>query len=304
MQRTISHYQKAGAAARKETRDAWLFLLPSFLGFLCFVFIPMALTVGISFTKYNVITPPVWFGVKNWVHLTVDPRFLTTLGNSFKFTILLVPMHMVVSILLALGVNSLKSKKSVFAFRTVFYFPTLIATSSVAMVWIYIFNKDYGLLNYFLTLFNIAPVTWLKSSFWVYPATMIFSLWKFVGMYFLYFLIGLQGIDRTYLEAADIDGASRGQKLRHITLPLLSPTIFFVMITQMIGTLQIFDEPYLLTNGGPGDASRSISMYIYNTAYNYNSFGYASALSLVLLAIVLVITLIQFKGSSWVNYDR
>ena len=181
---------------------------------------------------------------------------------------------------------------------------TLIATSSVAMVWIYIFNKDYGLLNYFLTLFNIAPVTWLKSSFWVYPATMIFSLWKFVGMYFLYFLIGLQGIDRTYLEAADIDGASRGQKLRHITLPLLSPTIFFVMITQMIGTLQIFDEPYLLTNGGPGDASRSISMYIYNTAYNYNSFGYASALSLVLLAIVLVITLIQFKGSSWVNYDR
>lgn len=304
MQPSLARKTKAGAAARKDTRDAWLFLLPSLFGFLCFVLVPMLLTVGISFTKYNVITPPTWTGVKNWVHLTTDPRFVTTLGNSFKFTLLLVPMHMIFSILLALGVNAIRSKKAIFAFRTVYYFPTLIATSSVAMVWIYVFNKDFGLLNYFLTLFGAQPIAWLKSSFWVYPATMIFSLWKFVGMYFLYFLIGLQGIVRTYLEAADIDGASRWQKLRRITLPLLSPTIFFVMITQMIGTLQIFDEPYLLTNGGPGDASRSISMYIYNTAYNYNSFGYASVLSLVLLAIVLVITLIQFKGSSWVNYDR
>lgn len=304
MQPNVAPAKRASAAARRETRDAWLFLLPSLIGFLCFVFVPLFIIFGISFTKYDVITPAVWNDFKNWIRLTIDKRFVATLLNSVKFTLLLVPMHMIVSILLALGVNAMKSRRTVFAFRTIYYFPTLIATSSVAMVWTYIFNKDYGLLNYFLGVLGVGPIAWLKSSFWVYPATMIFSLWKFIGMYFLYFLIGLQGIDRTYLEAADIDGASTWQKLTHVTLPLLSPTIFFVMITQMIGTLQIFDEPYMLTNGGPGDASRSISMYIYNTAYNYNNFGYAAAISLVLLAIVLVITLIQFKGSGWVNYDR
>ena len=134
MQPSLARKTKAGAAARKDTRDAWLFLLPSLFGFLCFVLVPMLLTVGISFTKYNVITPPTWTGLKNWAHLTSDPRFVTTLGNSFKFTLLLVPMHMIFSILLALGVNALKSKKAVFAFRPVYYFPTLIATTSVAMV--------------------------------------------------------------------------------------------------------------------------------------------------------------------------
>ncbi|MDD3411215.1 MAG: sugar ABC transporter permease [Eubacteriales bacterium] len=305
MQTTVSSKKtRLTRAARGEERAAWMFLFPSVLGFICFVFIPMLMTLGISFTKYNVITPPQWTGAKNWIHLTLDKRLLTTLGNSAKYVLLLVPMHTLMSLLLALGVNAMKSRHTVFVFRTIYYFPTLIATSSVAMVWVHIFNYDYGLLNYALSLFGIAPITWLKSSFWVYPATMIFSLWKFVGGYFLYFLIGLQGIDRTYLEAAEIDGASSLQKLRHVTLPLLSPTTFFIMITQMIGTIQIFDEPYLITGGGPGDASRSISMYIHNMAYNSHNYGYAAAMSLLLLVIVLIVTLIQFKGSNWVNYDR
>lgn len=293
--------------SKKKKRDsitAAAFLLPSFIGFVCFVFIPLIIIIYISLTSYNVITPPVWNEWKNWIKLTIDKRFVSTLLNSFKFVVLLVPMHMIISMGLAFLVTRLKNKKSIFVYRTIYYFPTLIATSSIAMVWIYIFNTDYGLLNYVLRFFNVAPIPWLRSSFWVYPATMIFSLWKFMGGYFLYFLIGLQSIDPTSLEAADIDGATTWQKTRFVTLPLLTPTIFFVLITQMIGTLQIFDEPYMLSQGGPGDASRSISMYIYNIAYNSHQFGYASAVSLVLFVIVLIITLIQFKGSKWVNYDR
>lgn len=296
--------KKRGTNTRREARDAYLFLAPSILGFIFFVLLPFFIIIYISFTKYNVITPPQLNEYKNWIKLTMDKRFVTTLLNSFKYIVLLVPMHMVVSLLLALGLTSVRNRLGVYALRTVYYFPTLIATASIAMVWIHFFNKDYGLLNYFIGLFGAEPIAWLKSSFWVYPATMIFSLWKFVGVYFLYFFIGLQGIDATYVESAQIDGANAWQQIRHIKLPLLTPTIFFVFVTQMIGTIQIFDEPFMLTSGGPGDASRSISQYIYDTAYTAHNFGYASAVALVLLVIVLIITLIQFRGSSWVNYDR
>ncbi len=291
--------------ARHDARAAWLFLLPSLVGFLVFVLLPFFIVIYLSFTKYNIITPAKWNEYMNWVMLTLDKRFLVTLGNSALFVLLLVPMHMVMGLLLAFGVNSLKSRPLVYVFRTVYYFPTLLATSSIAIAWTFVLNKDFGILNYYLGLLGVPKISWLNSAFWVYPATMLFSLWKFVGGYFLYFLIGLQGIDRTYLEAASIDGANAWQKTRHITFPLLSPTLFFVFVTMMIGTIQIFDEPYMLTGGGPGDASRSISLYIYQTAFVSQKFGYAAAQSLVLMVIVMSITLVQFKSSGmWVSYDR
>ena len=297
--------KKISRERREEIVSAYLFLLPSLTGFLLFVFLPLCLVNGISFTKYNVITPAQWNDYKNWIILTKDQRFLMTLGNSVKFVLLLVPMHMVMGLLLAAGVNGIKNRLGVYALRTVYYFPTLLATSSIAMAWTYVLNKDFGIMNYLLSLVGVGPIPWLKSSFWVYPATMLFSLWKFVGGYFLYFFIGLQGIDKTCLEAAEIDGATGWQRFKHITMPLLSPTVFFVFITMLIGTIQIFEEPYMLTNGGPGDASRTISLYIYETAYVSYKYGMASAQSLVLLLIVLGITLVQFKASNmWVNYDR
>ncbi len=292
-------------AAHSDARAAWLFLLPSLAGFLVFVLVPFFMVFFLSFTKYNIITPAKWNEYMNWVMLTLDKRFLVTLGNSVLFVLLLVPMHMGMGLLLAFGVNSLKSRPLVYAFRTVYYFPTLLATSSIAIAWTLVLNKDFGIFNYYLGLLGTPKISWLSSTFWVYPATMLFSLWKFVGGYFLYFLIGLQGIDRAYLEAASIDGANAWQKTRHITFPLLSPTLFFVFVTMMIGTIQIFDEPYMLTNGGPGDASRSIGLYIYQTAFVSQKFGYAAAQSLVLMVIVMSITLVQFKFSGmWVSYDR
>jgi multiple sugar transport system permease protein len=214
-------------------------------------------------------------------------------------------MHVIMGTLLALGVNSLKSKGGMYLYRTLFYFPTLVTSASVTITWGYLLSTDTGVINYYLGLLGINAIPWLNSSFWVYPATMLFSLWKFVGTYFLYVLVGLQNIDQGLIDAAKIDGANSWQRLKAITLPMLSPTLFFVIITQLIGCIQIFDEPYLLTRGGPGDASRTISLYIYETAYRSQRYGYASAISLFLLVIVLGVTLIQMKGSNvWVNYDR
>ena len=297
--------KKRRSGARGEGRAAWLFLMPSLVGYLVFVVLPFIMVIWLSFTKYNIITPAQWNNYSNWILLKLDKRFLVTLGNSFRFLVLLVPMHMIMGLALAFGVNAVKNKQLVYTFRTIYYFPTLLATSSIAIAWTMILNQDFGILNYYLGLLGVEKIPWLSTSKWVYPATMLFSLWKFVGGYFLYFLIGLQGIDRSYLEAAEIDGAGPWQKAKHITFPLLSPTLFFVFVTMMIGTIQIFDEPYILTSGGPGDASRSISLYIYQTAFTSQKFGYAAAQSLVLMVIVMIITLVQFRLSdTWVSYER
>lgn len=290
---------------RRETLSAYLFLAPSLLVFICFILLPLLFVVYLSFTKYDIISPAKFNDYKNWIRLTIDKRFFITIQNSAKFVGLLVPMHMVVGILLAAGVHSMKNRAGIYTFRTIYYFPTLIATSSVAMAWTFILNTDLGIINYYLTRLGFEKIPWLASSFWVYPATMLFSLWKFIGGYFLYFFIGFQGIDKTYFEAADIDGAGTFRKFFSVTLPMLTPTIFFVLITNIIGCIQIFDEPYMLTGGGPGDASRSLSLFIYETAYQSHNYGYASAISIVLLGIVLLITLLQFRLSdTWVNYDR
>ena len=289
----------------KEVRTAYLFLMPTIVLFSLFVLIPIVWVGYLSFTKYNIITPAKFIEWKNWMRLFSDKRLWTVMKNTAKFVLLLTPMHIVMGILLAVAVNAVKSKRLVYLFRTVYYFPTLVATSAIAMAWTFIFSKDLGMLNYYLTLIGIEKIPWMSSSFWVYPGVMIFSLWKFVGIYFLYFFIGIQNIDKGLFDAAEIDGANSWNKLRHITLPMLSPTIFFVLTTMLIGTIQIFDEPYLLTRGGPGDSSRTLSLYIYETAYVSQNYGYASAISLMLLVIILIITFLQFKGSNlWVKYDR
>ncbi len=287
-----------------EVKSAWLFLTPAVILFALFVLVPVVWVVYLSLTRYNVITPAVFVKWENWNRLFIDQRLRTIMFNTFKFAVLLTPMHMIMGMLLALGVNSLKSRNLIYFFRTTYYFPTLLTTAAVAMAWTFIFSKDLGMLNYYLSLLGIERIPWLSSSFWVYPAVMIFSLWKFDGIYFLYFLIGLQSINKELIEAAEIDGANGWKKLINVTLPMMSPTIFFVLTTMLIGVVQIFDEPYLLTQGGPGDASRTLSLYIYETAFVSHNYGYASAIAIILLFIVLTLTYIQFKFSSyWVSYD-
>ena len=289
---------------RKDTLSAYLFLSPALLIYICFFVIPIIMVGYLTFHKYNVITPAVWNDYKNFIRLTMDKRVPLTIWNSFKMVLLICPMHIIVSLLLALGVNSIRNRTAVFAMRTILYFPVLVSVTAVALAWKFIFSTDFGVINWFLSLLRCDPIPWLQSSFWAYPAFMIFSLWKNVGLYFLYFYIALRGIDRSILEAAELDGAKPARKFFSITLPMISPTTFFVVVTMLIGCMQIFDEPYILTNGGPGDATRSFYMYIYETAFVSQNYGYACVLALIMMAIVLTITLIQFKGNSWVSYER
>ena len=219
MSRRISRRQ------RQEEITAWLFLTPSLLVFSIFVIAPVFIVCYLTFFKYNVITPPQWNEYKNFIRVKMDPRIWVTIANSFKYVVLIVPMHLIFATLLALGVNTVKNKAAIYSMRTILYFPTLLAVSSVALAWKYIFSTDFGILNWFLGLFGVQKIPWLNSSTWPYFASMIFSLWKNVGYYFLYIYIGLQGVDRSVLEAAELDGAISFRKFFSITLPMISPTL-------------------------------------------------------------------------------
>jgi multiple sugar transport system permease protein len=283
----------------------YLFLLPALLVFAVFIGAPLLTSVVLSFTKYNIISPAEFAGWYNFSQFVQDHRLGAIYWNTVKFVLILVPLHLVIGLLLALGVTKIASLKWKYVFRTAFYFPVLVTTAAVAVAWVYMYDHDFGIMNYLLGLFGLDPIPWLNDPHWVYVSVAIFSIWKFVGNPFLYYVIGLQNIPRNLYEAAEIDGASPVQSFFRITLPMLTPTIFFVSVITLIGAIQIFDEPYLITGGGPGDASRTISLYIYELAFQNHTMGYASTVSLSLFIIILAITILQFRLSSrWVYYDQ
>jgi len=289
----------------KDAAAGYLFLLPALLLFILFIGEPLVASIVLSFTEYNIITPFKFIGLDNVRQLLQDERIGLMYWNTLKYIVILVPMHVALGLLLALGVTRKISNRWKYFYRTAFYFPVLVTSAAVAVAWGFIYDTNFGVLNYLLGLFGIDPVPWLQSPTWVYLAVAIYSFWKFIGNAFLYYVIGLQNIPANLYEAAQIDGANPFQSFFKITLPMLSPTIFFVTVTSLIGAMQIFDEPYLITKGGPGDASRSINMYIYETAFQQHSMGYASLVSLSLFLVILVVTLLQFGLSKrWVSYDQ
>lgn len=254
-------------------------------------------------TKYNITNSPEWSGLDNLQRFLTDPVLPTVYWNTFKFAAVLIPMHVIVGMILAYSVYR-ANRFMQYVGRTIIYFPTIVTTASVAIAWAFMYSTDMGVINYFLRKIGI-EIPWLTSSVWSIAAIVIFSLWKFVGSSFLYLFVGLQGVPESLREAAAIDGANSRQTFFHIVLPLLTPTLFFVIITNVINSIQMFDEPYLITSGGPGDSSRTISLYIYERAFRAYEMGYASTLAISLFIILLVVTLLQFYISNkWVNYDR
>ncbi|WP_054027503.1 carbohydrate ABC transporter permease [Bacillus sp. FJAT-28004] len=292
----------------KKTKDiivGYLFLAPAILLFLVFIAEPVVASVILSFTEYNVITPSKFVGLDNIKQFFQDDRLGLVYWNTFKYILILTPLHVILGLLLALAVQRKMAKGWKYFYRTVFYFPVLATSAAVAVAWSFIFNKDFGILNYFLSLFGVDAIPWMQSPNWVFLAVALYSFWKFIGNAFLYYFIGLQNIPETLYEAAEIDGANKIQRFFNITLPMLSPMLFFVLVTTLIGTTQIFDEPYLITGGGPGDASRSVNMYIYEIAFQHHEMGYASTVSISLFLVILLITALQFAFSKkWVSYDQ
>lgn len=280
----------------------YLFLLPSFAGLLTFVLIPILMGFIISFTNYDGYKKLDFVGLNNYIHMFQDDYVLTSLKNNVIYTAVTVPATMIISLLLALALN-MGMKGSTF-FRTMIFFPTISSMVAVGIVWSLLFNPVQGPVNQLLMAVGIeSPPRWLASTTWALWAIMIVAVWKQAGYYMVIFLSGLQAIPKQLYESAQIDGANSVVRFFKITLPMLSPTTFMVLILSIIGSFQVFDLVSIMTDGGPGRATNVLVYRIYQEGFEYSKMGYASAIAYFLFLIIFVITLIQFRGQQkWVTY--
>jgi len=271
---------------------AFLMLLPNVVGFLMFLLLPVLATFAISFTDWDLSTDIGFVGLANYQELFEDDVFYRVLTNTLIFTAVSVPIGIAVSLLLAIALN--RKMRFVRFYRAAFFMPVISSFVAVAILWQWIYNPQFGLLNYALSWFGIPGPLWLTSPDWAMPAVILTSIWKNLGFNMLIFLAGLQSISESYYEAADIDGATGLAKFRHITIPLLSPTTFFISVISVINSFQVFDTVYLMTQGGPARSTSVLVYYIFENAFQYFRMGYASAIAYVLFFLVLIVTFVQF----------
>ncbi|MGO4533626.1 carbohydrate ABC transporter permease [Leifsonia sp. 2MCAF36] len=277
----------------RNTLIGWSFILPNFLGFALLTLIPVVTLFYLGFTNWNIFGTANWTGLANFQRLLGDTTFHTAVANTFYYAILHIPLTFVVSLGLALLLNT--KLRGVAFFRTAAFFPYITSIVAIAVVWNLLFSPQYGPINQLLHLIGIAnPPTWLQSTTWALPATVIVSTWRDMGYYMILFLAGLQTVPRELHEAARVDGASVWQRFWNVTMPCLRPTTFFVTVMLTINSFKVFDLILVMTNGGPGNATLVLSQFIYQTAFVQNQFGYASAASIVLFFICIVVTIIQF----------
>ncbi len=290
--------------ARRRALLGYLFLIPTIFGILTFTAGPVLVSLGLSFFKWDVFSSPVFTGLDNYQRFLHDQQALTSFGNTLKFVVMAVTVQICLALFLALSIQRITNRLLRYYFRTAFFLPILMSGASVSITIAYLFNKDFGVVNYYLSFLHIARIPWLTSSSWALITIVIAAVWHNVGFTLILFIGGLAGISQEVLEAADLDGARGWQRLRWVTLPLLSPTIFFAAVTGVIGALQVFDEPYVMTRGGPGDASRSAVMVVYQSAFQQQELGYGSTVVVILFILIMLVTLIQFVGSRrWVFYQ-
>jgi multiple sugar transport system permease protein len=293
--------------ARHETLVFYICIAPFILGVLFFDFIPMAASFILSFTDWDILTAPNWIGLKNYITaFTIDPNFFVILKVTFSYALISVPLRLLTALFLAVLLN--EATRGVGFFRTVFYLPTIISSVAAAVLWQWILNPSFGPINGLLKLFGIQGPNWLADPNTALWSLIIMSSWG-VGGEMLIFLAGLKGIDKQLYESAELDGAGRIQRFFSITLPMLSPTMFFNLVMAVIGSLQTFDTAYVIstahagTAGGPMKSTLFYMIYLYNRAFS-GHMGYASALAWILFAIIMVLTLLVLRSSDlWVFYE-
>jgi multiple sugar transport system permease protein len=291
--------------AQKGLRHAgWVavFLLPSLVGLAIFTLVPILSSLGLTLFEWDLLTPPRFIGLGNFDHLFHDSTFGDALIHTLGFIAGYIPLVMV----LALGVALLLDRKlkGVAIFRTAFFIPVVSAWVAIALIWQWIYNPQFGLLNYLLGLVGIHGPAWLFDPHWAMPAVILTSVWKDTGFVMVMFLAGLQNIPGEYYEASLVDGAGGWQRFRFITLPLLSPTTFFALIISLINSFQVFDQVWIMTAGGPAGATTVLVEQIVKNAFSYSNMGYASAISWVLFVLVFAVTLFQTRMQRrWVSYD-
>ena len=279
-----------------------LFVAPLLLGLLIFTYGPVLAAFGLSFTKGDYISTPQWIGLSNYQALLQEDLFWTSMKNTLYYVVGVVPAGLILSLLLALAMN--QKLRGIVIFRSIFFLPTITSSVAISLMWLWIYNPEFGVLNFLLKQIGIKGPAWLASSTWAMPAIIIMSIWRGLGYNMLIYLAGLQGIPDVYYEAAEIDGAGGWAKFRNITLPLLSPTTFMLLILSLIGAFQVFEYTYVMTGGGPVYSTLTIVLHIYNNAFRSFKMGYASAMAYVLFFILLGLTLIQLRlQRRWVHYD-
>ena len=270
------------------------FLTPNLLGFLVFTMIPIGVGIGMSFFKWDGANDPVFIGLANFARMFTDSKFQNALQVTFLYTALTVPVTIVLSLLVA----SLLTANIRFTtlYRSVFFFPYIASIVAVAIVWQFLYHAEMGPINEFLRSIGIAdPPRWTSSKDTALVAVAIMNIWRSVGYYMVLYIAGIVGIPAVYYEAAAVDGANVWQKFWHITLPMLSPTTFFIVIISIINSFQSFTPIYVMTGGGPGTATQVLVFRIYEEAFVLSNFGYASAMAFVLFLIVLLFTIFQFR---------
>lgn len=297
------------------------FLSPWLFGFLVFTLVPVVLSLYYSFCDYSLLQPPAFIGAANYKELIADPVFIKSLINTLKYAAMALPAGMMVSLGLALLLDQKIPGQAVY--RTIIFLPSLVPTVASAMLWLWLFNAKLGLintvlefppftwlltgLNFLLGLLHMGsietPIGWLTEPTWALPALALMSLWG-VGHTVVIYLAGLQDVPRELYESAELDGASSFQRLRNVTLPLISPVIFFNLIMAIIGSLQVFAIPFIMTQGGPARATYFFTMYLYDNAFKFLRMGYASSMAWIQLLIVLALTAFSFWSSKrWVHYQ-
>jgi multiple sugar transport system permease protein len=285
---------------KKDALAAALMLAPNLTGLLIFMVIPTVASFVISTTNWNLIGRPSWAGLENFRDVFRDELFWTTLRNTAVYVFCKVPLNVFLSLLLAVLLNQSLYGRTLF--RAILFLPMIASSVSVALLWQPLFLSN-GLLNKLLTTLKLPTLMWIYNPKTSMMSVILVALWKELGYYMVIFLAGLQSISRSYYEAANIDGANGIQQFVRITVPLISPTTFFVLIISIIGSFQIFDLTTVLTGGGPANSTNTIIMYVYQAGFKFFRMGYASALSTILFVIVLIITIIQnWSSRHWVHY--
>lgn len=285
-------------------------MLPSLAGFLLFTALPVLGALALSFVRWNLVSAPEFAGLGNYAELLSDPTFRTVFGNTLFFTVTIVPLQLAVGLLAAVALN--RPLRGITIYRVIYFMPVVTTIVAAALVFQWLFNRDFGLISAAVYRFNdltglrITPPDWLNSPLGAKWAIVILTVWKNAGFTMVIYLAALQGVPAELYDAADVDGASSWQRFWRITLPLISPTTFFLLVIQMIGAFQLFSEAYVLSNGqgGPAQATTTIVFYIWQNAFRFGRMGKAAAIAWVLFAFIFVCTLVQTRlQRRWVYYE-
>jgi multiple sugar transport system permease protein len=287
---------------KKETLWGWILVSPLALGLTIWVAFPLGVALSMSLFKWNMISEPIFIGLQNYSFMFAgDHLFWQAMKVTLLFTLTSVPLQMLLAFAAALLLNA--KVKGIGFFRTIFYLPALIPTMVSTALWLFLYNPQYGLFNLLLDKLGLPTSLWLRDSGTVIPSLIIMSLWS-IGNVVVIFLAGLQGIPKELEEACIIDGGNYWQRLRAVVLPQMSPIIFYNLVMGIIGGLQTFTQPYIMTNGGPSNSSLTLMLHLYKQAFQFSKMGYANALAVVLLLMTIGVSLLVFRTSrSWVYYE-